>query len=165
MSIVMERKSVRAYTKESVSEEHITALLQAAMQAPSANNQQPWSFIVVDDRPTLDHLSKASSGAWMLVDAPLAIIVVLQDGGRSPHMKPQDCAAATENILLEAVSLGLGAVWIGVYPLEDRMRYVNEALHIKNGTAFAQIAIGHPKDQKDVQLRFDATRVYRNKME
>lgn len=164
MSLVMKRTSIRKYTKEPITKEDIKQLLQAGMQAPSANNQQPWEFIVVEDRLTLDHLSNASRGAWMLQDAPLAIIVVLTDGGGSPHMKPQDCAAAVENILLRAVELGLGAVWIGVYPLEDRMAYVNDALHITRGTAFAQIAIGHPSEEKDVQVRYDESRVHYERM-
>jgi len=165
MSLMLNRRSVRKYTNEPVRETAVEAMLKAAMQAPSANNQQPWEFIVVDDRATLDKLSEASRGAWMLKDAPLAIIVVMRDDGKSPHMKPQDCAAAVQNILLEAVRLDLGAVWIGVYPLEERMAHVNETLHITRGTAFAQIAIGHPDDDRPVQLRYDTTRVHRNKME
>ncbi|QMS85546.1 nitroreductase family protein [Candidatus Xianfuyuplasma coldseepsis] len=165
MSLLMKRQSVRHYTKETVSEVAITTMLEAAMQAPSANNQQPWEFIIVDDRTILDQLSKASRGAWMLADAPLAIIVVMKEGGKSPRMRPQDCAAAVENILLSAVEQQLGAVWIGVYPLEERMTYINEILHITKGTAFAQIAIGHPDTTKSVTKRYDASRVYRNTME
>lgn len=164
MSLTTTRRSVRHYTNEPVSEEHIERLLTAAMQAPSANNQQPWEFIVVQDKDTLTHLSLASRGAWMLADAPLAIVVVMREDGRSPMMAPQDCAAATENILLEAVALGLGAVWIGVYPIAERTAYVNDALNITKGTAFAQIAIGHPKEKKDITLRYDAARVHREKM-
>jgi len=165
MNIILDRRSVREYTSELVTKEQITSLLQAAMQAPSANNQQPWEFIVVQDRKILDELSKASRGAWMLVQAPLAIIVVMKEDGKSPMMKPQDCAAATQNILLQAVQLGLGAVWIGVYPIEERTDYVNKVLNITKGCAFAQIAIGHPTEQKQVQVRYDASRVHFEKME
>lgn len=165
MSLTMKRTSIRAYTNDPVTKEQIKQLLMAGMQAPSANNQQPWEFVVVKDKKTLTQLSNASKGAWMLKDAALAIIVVMKDGGRSPMMKPQDCGAAVENILLEAVELGLGAVWIGVYPLEERMAYVNETLHITNGTAFAQIAIGHPKEAKEVQVRYDESRVHYERMD
>lgn len=165
MSVVMQRKSVRRYTDKLVSDENIKELMIAAQQAPSANNQQPWEFVVVTNKDTLTHLSKASGGAWMLADAPLGIIVVMKDDGKSPLMKPQDCGAAVENILLRAVELGLGAVWIGVYPLEDRMNYVNKALHITRGTAFAQIAIGYPADDKPVSVRFDPSRVHYETME
>lgn len=165
MSLILERKSIRRYTDEVVSDEHIKRLLVAAMQAPSANNQQPWEFIVVQNKDTLTHLSKTSKGAWMLADAPLAIVVVMTDEGRSPMMKPQDCAAAVQNILLEAVDCGLGAVWIGVFPIEDRVAYVNQALNITKGTAFAQIAIGHPIDANDITLRYDPKRVHHERME
>ncbi len=165
MSLLTSRTSIREYTNEPITEQQIETVLRAAMQAPSANNQQPWEFIVIDDRDLLNHLSKASKGAWMLEQAPLDIVVVMKDGGRSPLMKAQDCAAATQNILLAATEQNLGAVWIGVYPLEDRMNYVNEALSIHDGTAFCQIAIGHPKQPKDVTLRYDSSRVHRNKME
>lgn len=165
MNLMMERRSVREYTDEVVSQEDITSLLEAAMQAPSANNQQPWEFIVVDDRAILKRLSTVSHGAWMLEQAPLGIIVVMQDGGKSPQMKPQDCAAATENILLEAVRLGLGAVWIGVYPLEERMNSVASILNITKGCAFAQIAIGHPKNHKPIIKRYDESRIHHNKMD
>lgn len=165
MSLLMKRQSVRHYTKQAISEEAITLMLEAAMQAPSANNQQPWEFIIVDDRTLLDRLSKASRGAWMLAEAPLAIIVVMKEEGKSPQMRPQDCAAAVENILLSAVEQQLGAVWIGVYPLEERMTYINDILHISKGTAFAQIAIGHPAQTRPITKRYDASRVYRNTME
>jgi len=165
MSLMMNRKSIRHYTKEPVSQDHIKRMLRSAMQAPSANNQQPWEFIVVQQRATLDYLAKTSKGAWMLADAPLAIIVVMKDGGRSPLMKAQDCAAATQNILLEAVDCGLGAVWIGVHPLPEREAYVNEALHITTGTAFCQIAIGHPIEPSDVIPRYDESRVHYETME
>jgi nitroreductase len=165
MSLTTKRTSVRRYTNQDVSAEHINRLLTAAMQAPSANNQQPWEFIVVQDKKTLQHLSQASRGAWMLADAPLAIIVVMKDDGRSPMMAPQDCAAATQNILLEAVELGLGAVWIGVYPIAERTAYVNDALHITRGTAFCQIAIGHPAEDKEITLRYDSARVHHERMD
>jgi len=165
MSILTSRQSIRRYTLEPISAAQIDLMLKAAMQAPSANNQQPWAFIVVDDKQLLTKLSHSSRGAWMLKDAPIAIIVVMKDGGRSPHMKAQDCAAATQNILLSATEQHLGAVWIGVYPLEDRMAHVNNILNITEGTAFCQIAIGHPNEEKPLDDRYDQSRIYHNKME
>jgi nitroreductase len=164
MSVVLKRTSVRQYQDKKVPREIVKKLLVAAMQAPSAHNQQPWKFIVIENKNRLKELSKASKGAYMLKDAPLAIVVVMKDGGSSPLMKAQDCAAATENILIEAVEHQLGAVWIGVYPLEERMNHVNEILHIKNGTAFCQIAIGYPKEEPIVKLRYDESRVYFEEM-
>ena len=134
------------------------------MQAPSANNQQPWQFIVVQQRDTLNKLSQVSRGAWMLSQAPLCITVVMTEDGKSPKMAPQDCAAAVENILLEAVEQGLGAVWIGVYPIEERTSKVNEILDITKGTAFANISIGYPTKEAEIVKRFDPTRVHYEKM-
>lgn len=160
MSLLMKRKSVRQYTTETISDEHIKTMLKSAMQAPSAGNKQPWEFIVVKNRETLDKLSEISKGAWMLSQAPLCITVVLKDSAKYPQMAQQDCAAATENILLEAVNLGLGAVWIGVYPIEERYHKVNEILTIKDGNAFCNIAIGHPKNETEITVRYDESKVH-----
>ena len=165
MSIVFDRKSTRSFTNQVIEKEQVTKLLQAAMQAPSAHNQQPWEFVVVDDRELLNKLSSASSGAWMLKDVSVAIVPVLIPTEASPHFASQDLAAATQNILLEATSLGLGSVWIGVYPLKERMDHIEKVLNIKNGKhPFSMIALGYPKNDRDVKLRYDSSRVYYNKL-
>jgi|LGVE01.1.fsa_nt_gb nitroreductase len=164
MSLILRRKSIREFTSEPILEEDITKMLTAAMQAPSAHNQQPWEFIVVQDEKIKEQLSIASKGAWMIKHAPLCIVVVMKKSDKSPLMRPQDCSAATENILLEAVNLNLGAVWIGVYPLEERYTYINKLLNITNETAFSMIAIGHPKNDKKVTIRYDESLVHHNKM-
>ncbi len=164
MSILFKRVSIRRYLDEAIEDEKIIYLLKAAMQAPSANNQQPWEFIVVKNQETKNKLANTSKGAWMIKDAPLLITVVMKEGGRSIDMKPQDLAAATQNILLAATELDIGAVWIGVYPRKDREQYVNEVLNIKEGTAFSMIAIGKKNEDKRVKLRFDETRVHYERM-
>lgn len=160
MSLLMKRKSIRQYTSELVTDEDIIKLLTSAMQAPSSCNQQPWEFIVIKNRETLDHLSVINQSAWMLSQAPLCITVIIKTTGKSPLMAQQDCAAATQNILLEAVNLGLGAVWIGVYPIKNRYMKVNEILNIQSGNAFCNIAIGHPKDNSSVVVRYDKSKVH-----
>ncbi len=162
MSLLLKRKSIRHYNDQPISDSTITELLKAAMQAPSANNQQPWEFIVVDNPSLLDQLSKTSRGAWMLKDVKRAIVVVMTETEKSPVMAPQDCAAATQNILLRATELDLGAVWIGVYPREERFTHVDELLHITNGHAFSMIALGYPKKEETVKLRYDDSRVHYN---
>jgi nitroreductase len=164
MSLMMKRNSVRQYTDALVSDEHITAMLTSAMQAPSACNQQPWEFVVVKNRETLDKLSVISTGAWMLAQAPLCISVIIKETGKAPLMAQQDCAAATENILLEAVNLGLGAVWIGVYPIEDRYHKVNEILNVQEGNIFCNIAIGHPKSETSIAVRYDKSKIHFEKV-
>lgn len=163
MSIIMKRKSVREFKDNKILENEIKSLLQAGMQAPSAKNQQPWDFIVVDDRKILDKLASMSQGSWPLETSPLAIIPMLRKSEKSPHMTVQDLSAATENILLEAVNLGLGGVWIGVFPLEDRIDHVSELFNINGDTLpFAIIALGHPLKEKDVTIRYDESRIFRN---
>jgi nitroreductase len=163
MSVLLKRTSIRKYTDQEIQTKDIEYMLKAAMQAPSANNQQPWEFIVIKNRETLDKLSETSRGAWMLKDAPLAIEVVMKDTEKSPQMRPQDLGACTQNILLAAAELGLGAVWIGVYPIEERYTYVEKVLDITKGRAFATIAIGYPNSDKEAVSRYDKSRVYHEK--
>lgn len=166
MSLLLERRSVRNFTDQVVTKEVIDQLLKAAMQAPSAHNQQPWEFIVVDDRLLLDELSLASTGAWMLKNVSVAIVPLIIETEASPHFAVQDMAAATENILLEATNLGLGSVWIGVYPLEERVNHIEKVLNIKGSKhPFSMIALGYPKYDKDVKIRYNESRVHYNKLE
>ena len=110
------RKSVRQYTSEPVSEEAVEKMLRAGMAAPTAVNFQPWRFVVVTERERLDAMAEVLPYAKMLKQAPLAIVVcgetVWMGGNENPYWQ-QDCAAATQNILLAAEALGLGAVWTG----------------------------------------------------
>jgi len=166
MSLLLDRKSTRNFTDKVVEKEVITKLLKAAMQAPSAHNQQPWEFIIVDDRKLLDELSTASTGAWMLKNVNVAIVPLLIPTDAAPHFATQDMSAATQNILLEATNLGLGSVWIGVYPLEERTNHIEKVLNIKNGIhPFSMIALGYPKYDKEVKIRYEESRIHFNKLE
>ncbi len=161
MSLILSRKSIRKFTTEGVDQTSIDAMLTAAMQAPSARNQQPWEFIVIKNKPMIDQLSEVSNGAKPLKSAPLAIMPVIKKDAPAPHMCPQDLAAATQNILLTATELNLGAVWIGVFPLEDRIQKVREIIDLPSHlTPFCMIAIGHPDQSTEVtKLRYDASRI------
>ena len=166
MSLLLERKSVRSFSDKPVSKEDITKLLQAAMQAPSAHNQQPWKFIVVTDRLLLDELSIASTGAWMLKNVNVAIVPLLLPTDLSPHFATQDLSAATQNILLEATNLGISSCWIGAYPLEERVAHIEKVLNIKDGIhPFSMIALGYEKGNRKINLRYDESRVLYNKLE
>ena len=161
MSILLTRRSVRVFETTPVDDAHIDHMLKAAMQAPSAKNQQPWRFIVVKNAPLLEELSTLSHGARHLKGAPLAIAVVMKEEGMPmPHMRPLDCAATTQNILLAAHEVGLGAVWIGVFPLAMRIERARTLLKMDDtDTPFALIAIGHPKHQVDGKPRDTQGRV------
>ena len=164
MENILSRRSIRHYTAEPVSEETIQQLLEAAMSAPSANNRQPWQFIVIDDRALLDAITKVHPYAQMLKEAPLAILVCgdLQLAQHRGYW-PLDCSAATENLLLAAHALGLGAVWLGVYPNEKRMAGVRRLTRLpEHVEPLSLISIGYPAEQKPPSNRYNAERVHRN---
>lgn len=151
------RKSVRQFTSEPVSDEHIQTMLKAAMAAPSAVNYQPWRFVVVTERTELDAMAGVLPYAQMLKQAPLAIVVCGEttwfDGNENPYWQ-QDCSAATQNLLLAAEALGLGAVWTGVYPDLERSSKLSALLQLPgNVQPLCAIPIGHhdgttqPKDK------------------
>ena len=142
------RKSVRQYTAEPVSEADIETMLRAAMAAPTAVNFQPWRFVVLNERESLDALADKLPYAKMLKGAPLAIIVcgeTLWMGGTENPFWSQDCSAATQNLLLAAEALGLGAVWTGVYPNAELYPKLHDFLGLPaNVQALCAIPVGHP---------------------
>jgi nitroreductase len=161
---IQNRRSIRKYEDKPVEKEKIEKLLQAAMQAPSAGNQQPWEFIVVENKETLKKLSEAHAYAGPIKDAPLGIIILSNDKSlKFPSYWEQDLAAATQNLLLQAVELGLGAVWMGVAPEEDRMTYIKKLFDLPQGIEpFAMLAFGYSSDNKFVD-RFDKDKVHYEK--
>ena len=146
------RRSIRKFTDEKITKEEIDELMHAAMSGPSAVNRTPWEFYVVTDKQKLEQLKGASR--YTKMDAPLAIIVC----GNKLRMLPlkmsefwvQDCSAATENILLRAVDMGLGSVWCGIYPQKDAAKNVAEILDLPNRHVPLNIIyIGHPAETRD----------------
>ena len=158
---IQQRRSVRRYEPRPVEKETIERLLRAAMQAPSAANQRPWEFIVVENKDTLAKLAKAHPYASPMQEAPLGIIVLSNEAGlKFPQYWQQDLAAATQNLLLAAVENGLGAVWMGVAPEEDRMKYITELFQLPSGvTPFAMLALGYSGENHFVD-RFEANRIH-----
>jgi len=159
---IMTRRSIRKYTGQSVEKEKIEILLKAAMSAPSAGNQQPWDFIVVIQKEIIKKVRQASPYAAPLEGAPLCIIVCADlQKERFPGNWVLDCSAATENILLAAHAIGLGAVWIGIYPEQDRMKYLSRIFDLpENIKPMAVISIGYPAEEKDPADRFIDTSVH-----
>ncbi len=160
------RRSVRRFGQEPVDDETVEKLLRAAMAAPSAGNQQPWRFVVVRDREVLRRLADASPYASMLPTAPVAI-VVCGEPAVEKHVGfwVQDCSAATENLLLAAHALGLGAVWLGYYPVHERIAGASEALGLPDGIVpLCVVPVGHPKEEEKPAVdRYDATFVHRDR--
>lgn len=158
---IQSRRSIRSFEERPVEKDKIEQLLRAGMQAPSAGNQQPWEFIVVEDKETLQKLSKAHIYAGPIKNAPLGIIVLANEkNAKYKQYCQQDLAAATENILLAAVELDLGTVWMGIAPEEDRMAFIKELFQLPQGIeAFALLAIGYSAANK-FEDRFDRTRIH-----
>jgi nitroreductase len=165
MKEIFERTSVRAFTEQPVEREKLVALLKAAMQAPSAGNQQPWEFVVVEDRAVLDALSETSPYAVPLRRATAGIVVLERSVNlQFPEDTSSDLSAATENILIEAVHLGLGAVWLGTAPIPERMAHVKEVLGLPDGIeAYSLIALGYPTALRQAHSRYDETRIHFNR--
>ncbi len=164
MKVILERRSIRKYTDEPVSEEDLKDLLKAAMAAPSAHNSQPWEFIVVNDRQLLIEITKFHPYSKMLKEASAAIVICGNQKKDHSGYWVQDCSAAAENILLEAQYKGLGAVWLGVYPHEDLVGNIRKTFGIpKHITPLNVIAIGHPAETKEPGNRYNEKVVHLNK--
>lgn len=158
------RRSIRRYKDKPVPEELIQKLLAAAMQAPSARNQQPWQFVVIDDWAMLAQIPEFMPNAAMAAEAPLGILVCGDLSlEKSEGYWVVDCSAATENLLLAAHALGLGAVWCGVYPREPRMEGLRQLVGLPEGViAHSLIVLGYPAEQVPPQDRYQPERVRRN---
>jgi len=158
------RRSIRQYTAEPVAAEQIEIILQAAMAAPSAGNRKPWHFVVVPDAAARNALADAHPHAAMLRQAPVCIVACGQaDTGPEglTGFWMQDLAAATENALLAALGLGLGAVWCGLHPKQERVNVVRQILGIPEEIIpFSYIVVGHPAEEKEARTQYDATRVH-----
>lgn len=167
LQAIRTRRSIRTFTNDPVSQDDVRILLEAAMAAPSAGNEQPWQFVVVTARDVLDKIPTFHEHAGMLREAPLAVLICGDARLTRYHVFwPQDCAAATQNLLLAAHASGLGAVWIGVYPVEGLIRRLREMLALPpEVTPFALVAVGHPAERKPPAGRFDEGRIHYERWE
>jgi len=162
LAIIFARRSIRRYTDEPVDEADIQSLLEAGMAAPSGSNRRPWHFVVVTERTTLQALAAAHPYGKMTAHAALAI-AVCGDPAISDWWV-QDCSAATENILIAAAALGLGAVWIGCHGRPEREQAIRDVLGIpRNIGVLSLLAIGHPAEEKEARTQFDPARVHRDR--
>ncbi len=161
MNPIYTRVSIRKYQDRPVEKEKTMAILRAAMQAPSAANQQPWEFYVVTNQEKLQALSNVSPYAGMTKDAPAAIVAVYRTDCLLPMYAQIDLSIAMENLWLETVQQGLGGVWLGIAPMEDRMKEVEEILDIPDSLrAFAIFPYGYPAEEREQQDRFDESRIH-----
>jgi len=151
MKEIFDRRSIRKFQSRPVEKEKIDRILRAGMQAPSAGNQQPWEFIVAEDRKTLYELSKMSPYSGSVAGSAVTLVLLGNFTGlKFPAAWQQDMGAAAENILLEAVHLGLGAVWVGAGNTESSIAFLRNMFHLPEQIhPFSLIAIGYPDGQQN----------------
>jgi nitroreductase len=160
---IYKRRSIRNFLDKQVEKDTIINLLKAATAAPTAANSQPWEFIVIDKVEKLSKLKDTFIFAGY--NAPVAIVVCgnmkLAFKGPGQEMWVQDCSAAIENILIAATSMGLGSVWIGVYPIESNIKPVKKMLNMpEHVTPLGIVYLGYPAEEKEARTRFNEKRVY-----
>lgn len=161
LNAIEKRRSIRKFLDVPVTEEQLRELLKAAMLAPSAKNGRPWHFVVVRNGDTLRELRENHPYAMSLQTAPACICVCGEIDPAMPDYYTQDCAACTENILLQAQSMGLGTCWMGVAPRPERMAEAARILGIPEGIApFCLIAVGVPAEERETPERFDEARIH-----
>ena len=160
---ILSRRSIRCVTPDPVEHETLITLLKAAMAAPTACNSQPWEFVVVTEPKVLDQIR--AKFLFARYNAPAAIVVCgnpdIANNVEGRRHWEHDCSAATENILLAAAGLGLGAVWIGIHPYPSKIKPVAEVLGIpENVTPLSMVYVGHPAETKPPRNRYDELKVY-----
>jgi nitroreductase len=164
MDTILKRHSVRSYSSEPIDDATIEKIVHAGMAAPSAMGSKPWHFIVISDRDKMNAIVRIHPYAQMLPQAQRAILVC---GDISAEILPdffqQNCAAATENVLIAAASFGLGSVWVGLYPNENYRRDFKKLFSLPDGIEpFALVPLGFPNHALEPSNRFDASRVHAN---
>lgn len=162
LKAIMTRRSIRKYQDKTVSEDQLQSILKAAMMAPSAGNAQPWQFVVVKDQQTQSKIKDINPYAAMAEKAPLGILVCgdlrLE---KFAGYWVQDCSAAVQNILLAAHGVGLGAVWTGIHPIEEREDGFKKLFNLPQEVIpLAYVVIGHPDQNLKIADRFKPERVH-----
>ena len=166
LQAIISRRSIRKFISKNIPDEYVLKMLEAAMFAPSARDTQPWHFVVINKRELLNKIPQIHPFADMCRQAPLAILVC----GDNQIEKLEgyialNCGAATQNILLCAHDLDLGAVWLGVYPRKERMEPIAKLFNLpENIIPISLVAIGYPAESKERPNRFKEERIHYNSM-
>ncbi len=163
LDFIFKRRSIRKFTSQEIEPEKIKLLLQAAMASPTATNSKPWEFVVLTEGKQISEVRSALMFAKF--DAPLVVCVCGNTKGVSHLVKErfwvQDCSAATENLLLAATALDLGAVWCGVHPINAHQKCLTKILDLPEGVLpLNAIFIGYPAEEKPPRTQYDPSKVY-----
>ena len=162
---ILTRRSIRKYTEEKIPMETIKGLIEAAISAPSAGNQQLWQFVVIDDKNIMNKVPDFHPQAKLIQGADKAILI---SGDLNLEIAKGywvlDCGAATQNLLLAAHAKGLGACWLGIYPRDKRVIEIRKLLNIPESVVpFSLVALGYPAEEKGKVERYNEERVHYNK--
>jgi nitroreductase len=159
LELIKKRRSIRKYTAAPVSNSDIKALLEAAMAAPSGDNSQPWEFVVVQQDGLRQQLAQTHPWSRMCAGAPVVFVVCVHER-RSSHWV-EDASAATENLLLAAAGLDLGAVWVGIYPNSRYEQHVRQVLDIPTSLrVLCLVPVGHPAESKTPRTQYNEGKVH-----
>jgi len=160
---IMTRRSIRTWTDKLLTEQERGIILEAAMNAPSAADARPWHFVTIDDPVVIKRFTEMG-GTEMLAESTLLVMVCGDDSKEVyPGFWPQDCSCATHNMQLAAHDIGIGCVWIAIYPLEERVQLCRKILGIPEAvTPFALLAMGVPNEVLPPEARYDEERIHSN---
>ncbi len=163
LDAIYKRRSIRKFLDTPVEKEKLECLLKAGFSAPSAVNAQPWEFVVITEQETLEELKKHL--IFARYNAQAAILVCgnmkLSLKGADKEQWVQDCSAAMENILLAGTDIGLGTVWIGIYPVDTRIKHLRKILNIPDYVVpFGMAYIGYPAQELEGRSQYNEKRVY-----
>lgn len=161
---IMTRRSIRTWTNEPVKAEERKTIFAAAMNAPSAADARPWHFVSMDDSSVINRFTEMG-GTEMLAESTYMILVCGDESKEIyPGFWPQDCSCAAQNMQLAAHDIGIGCVWIAIYPIEERVDLCRKVLEIPASiTPFALLAMGVPNEVLPPEERYDSTRLHQNK--
>ncbi|KUK93520.1 MAG: hypothetical protein XE05_1019 [Thermotogales bacterium 46_20] len=165
IDFILRRRSIRRFEEKPVEHEKIKLILKAAMAAPSAMNRRPWEFIVVTDEAKLSRIRK--SLLFGRYKAPLAIVVCGDTSGltlkKLKDLWVQDCSAATENLLIAAANIGLGAVWLAVYPFKGAVKRISSIVGLDSKIIpLCVVYVGYPAEEKEARTQYDEKKVHWN---
>lgn len=159
---LISRRSIRKYQPKDVEYEKLEKIIRAGMYAPSAVNKQPWHFIIFKNQETKNKIAEIHPNGSMIKEASSGILICFDENLQHDQgYGPIDCAAATQNMLLAAHSLGLGAVWIGIYPRQNRIDAMKEIFNLPDNIhAFSIVAVGYPAENKETPDRYKKERIH-----
>jgi nitroreductase len=164
MDFILSRRSIRVFAPGPVTDDQVGTLLEAAMSAPSAMGRDPWRFVVIRDRETLDRMAEILPNGSVLSTAPVGIVACGDLDVAHDHQLSyllQDCSAAVQNLLLAAHILGLGACWLGLHPREQRIHFLRELLRLPPSVIpIAGVALGQPGESKEPRCRYESEYVH-----